>query len=73
MTMLVLIQRDDCGLCDEAWELLHAAGVRDFEARYIDGDAALETRYGRRVPVLADGARELDWPFDAERIRRFLA
>jgi hypothetical protein len=71
--MLVLIQRDDCALCDEAWEALHAAGVRDFESVYIDGDAALEARYGTRVPVLADGARELDWPFDPERLRDWLA
>ncbi len=70
--MLVLIQRDDCALCDEAWEILHAAGVRDFEAVYIDGDAALEARYGRRVPVLVNGTRELDWPFDAERLRHWL-
>lgn len=71
--MLTLIQRDDCALCDEAWEVLHAAGVRHFEPVYIDGDAALEARFGARVPVLADGARELDWPFDAERLRDWLA
>ena len=71
--MLTLIQRDDCALCDEAWEVLHAAGVRDFEPVYIDGDAALEARFGARVPVLADGVRELDWPFDAERLRDWLA
>ena len=71
--MLTLIQRDDCALCDEAWEALHAAGVRDFKPLYIDGDAVLEARYGARVPVLTDGARELDWPFDAGRLRNWLA
>ena len=71
--MLDLIQRDDCALCDAAWEILHAAGVREFEPVYIDGDASHEARYGQRVPVLRDGARELDWPFDAEGVRAWLA
>ena len=72
--MLTLIQRDDCALCDDAWEILHAAGVRDFESCYIDGDAILESRYGSRVPVLRDdGNRELDWPFTAETLRAWLA
>ena len=53
--MLTLIQRDDCALCDQAWEVLHQAGVRDFETLYIDGDAMLEAGYGTRVPVLRQG------------------
>lgn len=70
--MLTLIQRDDCALCDEAWQILLQAGVRDFESVYIDGDAGLEAAYGTRVPVLRQGAAELDWPFDAERLRLWL-
>ena len=37
-------------------------------------DDALEARYGIRVPVLrrGDGA-ELDWPFDVEAVRAFVA
>jgi hypothetical protein len=72
---LTLFQRDDCPLCDEAYERLVAAGVADFEPAWIDGDAALEARYGERVPVLrreGDGA-ELDWPFEAGALRDFLA
>lgn len=72
---LTLIQRDDCHLCDLAWEQLAAAGVADFQSQWIDGDAGLEARYGTRVPVLrreADGA-ELDWPFAVEAVRAFLA
>ena len=36
-------------------------------------DDALEARYGLRVPVLCDddSGAELDWPFDAERVRAF--
>jgi hypothetical protein len=65
-----LIQRDNCHLCDLAWEVLAQAGVPDFESIWIDDDAELEQRYGTRVPVLrfADGT-ELDWPFNAEAVQ----
>ena len=51
------------------------ARAPEFESVFIDGDDALEARYGLRVPVLRDDARdiELDWPFDAEKLRGFLA
>jgi hypothetical protein len=70
--MLILIQRDDCSLCDEAWEVLASAGVRDFESTFIDGDTALEARYGMRVPVLRLGDAELDWPFNALQLAAWL-
>jgi hypothetical protein len=72
---LTLFQRDDCPLCDEAYERLAVTGVADFEPVWIDGDAALEARYGARVPVLRrerDGA-ELDWPFETRALGDFLA
>ena len=71
---LILYQRDDCHLCDLALEVLAVAGVPDFDSVFIDDDAALEQRYGTRVPVLRDSAseRELDWPFDAAGVRRLL-
>lgn len=67
MPVLILYQRDDCHLCDQALAVLAAAGVPDFESVWIDDEPALEDRYGERVPVLrnADTGRELDWPFDA--------
>jgi hypothetical protein len=71
--VLVLYQRDDCKLCDEAVALLARMRVPDFESVWIDGDAELEARYGERVPVLRDEAsgRELGWPFDAAALRVF--
>ncbi|WP_240098148.1 glutaredoxin family protein [Thermomonas flagellata] len=59
----ILYQRDDCHLCDQALAVLAAARVPAFRSVFIDGDPELEARYGRRVPVLRCGARELDWPF----------
>ncbi|TKS53396.1 glutaredoxin family protein [Luteimonas yindakuii] len=69
---LQLFQRDHCPLCDQALDVLAQARVPDFETVWIDDDAALEARYGARVPVLrgADG-RELDWPFDVQALRNF--
>jgi hypothetical protein len=71
---LSLYQRDHCHLCDLALEVLAGARAPDFDSVFIDGDDALEARYGLRVPVLRDELRgiELDWPFDAGRVRDFL-
>jgi glutaredoxin len=71
---LILFQRDDCPLCDQALAVLAAARAPDFDTRWIDDDAELEVRYGARVPVLRDDGdgRELDWPFDAAAARAFI-
>lgn len=71
---LILYQRDDCHLCDLALAVLAQARAPEFESVFIDGDAALEARYGTRVPVLRDrhGGAELDWPFDPDRLRGWL-
>ncbi len=71
---LTLYQRDDCHLCDLALGLLAEVRAPEFESVFIDGDVALEQRYGIRVPVLRDEDRgvELEWPFDVEKLRRFL-
>jgi hypothetical protein len=72
---LKLFQRDDCHLCDLALDVLAAARAPEFDSVFIDGDDALESRYGARIPVLRDELRgiELDWPFDVDAVRRFLA
>jgi hypothetical protein len=71
---LILYQRDDCHLCDLALEVLAQARVPAFDSVFIDGDEALEARYGVRVPVLwrGDTGAELDWPFDTDALRAFL-
>jgi len=71
---LLLYQRDDCKLCDEAIALLAQVRAPEFESVWIDDDAQLEARYGERVPVLRDATtgRELEWPFGAEALCGFL-
>jgi hypothetical protein len=71
---LMLYQRDDCPLCDQALDALAAARAPDFESVWIDGDTQLEARYGVRVPVLRDdiSGRELDWPFEPAALQAFL-
>ena len=72
--ILVLYQRDECHLCDLAIDVLAQARTPDFSSVFIDNDNALEARYGERVPVLREeeSGRELDWPFDAARVRGFI-
>lgn len=71
---LILYQRDDCHLCDEALEILARARAPSFEHVWIDADTLLEAAYGLRVPVLREDSTgaELDWPFDVATVRRFL-
>jgi hypothetical protein len=71
---LVLYQRDDCPLCDQALAVLAAARAPAFDSVWIDGEDGLEARFGTRVPVLRDEDRgaELSWPFDVEAVRRFI-
>ena len=71
---LILYQRDNCHLCDLALDVLAKAHLPDFDSVFIDDDVELEARYSERVPVLRENesARELNWPFDADVVRRFL-
>ncbi|CAD0318020.1 glutaredoxin family protein [Xanthomonas hortorum] len=70
---LILYQRDDCHLCDQAVAVLAQTRAGEFSSVFIDGDAALESAYGERVPVLRDAVgRELGWPFDSRRLREWL-
>ena len=74
MPALTLYQRDDCHLCDLAIEVLAQARAPEFDSVFIDGDEGLEARYGVRVPVVRDArGTERDWPFDARRLRDWLA
>ena len=70
---IVLYRREDCSLCDRAEEALRGAGVA-FETFDVGWSGEEAERYGSRVPVLccSETGAELDWPFDAWTVRKFL-
>ncbi len=73
MPELLLYLRADCHLCEQVIALLEAAGAR-WRPVDIDGDEVLTEVYGLRIPVLKlpGSGHELDYPFDEDRLRRFL-
>lgn len=79
---LILYGRPDCGLCDEARDLLRALlDERDRAGRPnptlieidIETDAALERRYFAIIPVVELGDRQLELATSAAKLRRLLA
>jgi hypothetical protein len=75
MYQLLRYSRSDCHLCDEALSLIgNVAPDIELEIVDIEPDLALLTRYGTRVPVLhlPGSDLELNWPFDALALSRFL-
>ena len=71
---LILYGTSECHLCEQALALVSAAaGRRPVEYDVADDDA-LFAHYGLRIPVLvrADTGAELDWPFDAAALARFI-
>ena len=70
---LRLYRREHCGLCQLAEAVLDEVGVTA-QAHYLEDEAELEDRYGWRIPVIqrGDNGEELDWPFDAWKLRKFL-
>jgi hypothetical protein len=70
---LILYGTSGCHLCEQAEEMLREMKV---VAEYVDisTDDNLLDNYGTRIPVLSrsDNNSKLDWPFDAEKVTRFL-
>jgi glutaredoxin-like protein DUF836 len=72
---LVLYERAECHLCDEARQALDALIGRDrYERVDIDASDELVVRYGFRVPVLAvDGVDRLEAPITEPDLQDVLA
>lgn len=68
-----MYSRRQCGLCDEAREVILALLKEvdfDFEEVFIDGNEELELAYGLRVPVvLVDGAEEFETRVETDLLR----
>jgi glutaredoxin len=72
---LVLYERANCHLCEEARRLLNELiGPDAYDSIDIDADDDLVMRYGFRVPVVAlDGIDRLEAPISAPDLRALLA
>lgn len=55
-----------CHLCEQAEATVRALMTSSVDLKHIDiaDEESLVAQYGRRIPVLALGAQEHDWPFD---------
>jgi hypothetical protein len=77
VTRVRLMEKPDCGLCDEALRALRGLArqqVLDIERVDITADPSLFDRYALRIPVIVVGGRELDVAgVDAAAIRRWLS
>jgi glutaredoxin len=75
-SIVTIFGRHGCHLCEVAEETLRGLqGELDFEIekRFIDGDAALEAKYGEQIPViLIDGEHHDFWRVNPERFRASL-
>ncbi len=76
MTLITVISRHGCHLCDVAVDLLESLRKElDFEIEkiFIDGDDDLEKLYGEQVPVIQiDGVHHGFWRVDPERFKSSL-
>jgi len=60
--LLTVYGRAYCHLCDDmiaALQVLQGRFVFELQVIDVDADAALDARYGERVPVLMHGSQEL--------------
>lgn len=70
---LILYGTTCCHLCEQAESVLAEVGVVAHSVDIVDDDVLID-RYGVRIPVLRrDDGAELGWPFDAARVRQWLA
>lgn len=76
MTLITVISRHGCHLCDVAVDLLESLRKElDFEIEkiFIDGDEKLEKLYGEQVPVIQiDGVHHGFWRVDPVRFKSSL-
>jgi len=78
MQLLESMTTEGCHLCDLAVPLLvQGVDPEIFEVDLVDiaFDDELVERYGSRIPVLRhpESGEELNWPFDAQTLGKFLA
>jgi len=73
LTPAKLFSTSNCHLCEEAEAILRDAGGTVEIIDILDDDTMYE-KYSLSIPVLKriDNGAELNWPFDAVNVLRFL-
>jgi len=75
--VVTVFGRNGCHLCEVAEETLKELQKEldfDIEKRSIEGDAALEAKYGEQIPViLIDGEHHDFWRVNPDRFKASLA
>ena len=74
MKELILISGKDCNLCREAQLLLSQINLTDCILTTVDiySKRTYVDKYWDKIPVILYGEQELLWPFDKEKIIKFL-
>jgi len=74
MADFILFGTEGCHLCEEAEEVLVAAGL-DFKSQDIMASEQWQADYSMLIPVLwhAKSRTQLNWPFDSLQIQAFSA
>lgn len=74
--LVTVYTRKGCHLCDVAIETLESLQPElqfDIEKRFIEGDPALEEKYGEKIPVIhIDGQHHDFYRVDPDRFRSSL-
>lgn len=74
--LVTVYTRKGCHLCDVAIETLESLQPElqfDIEKRFIEGDLALEEKYGEKIPVIhIDGQHHDFYRVDPDRFRSSL-
>ncbi|WP_298635491.1 glutaredoxin family protein [uncultured Umboniibacter sp.] len=69
-----LMHTQYCHLCEQALELIRYYAP-EYTLKLVDialNDELMEA-YGVRIPVVVMGGNELNWPFDGDQLKAFIA
>ena len=75
MREIILYTTQHCSLCDAAFDMLLSlpeARACSLTTLDIATDEILMDQFGERIPVVAIGDAQLDAPFDAPTLQRWL-
>lgn len=74
MSDYVLFGTSGCHLCEQAEQLLLQSGITTLTIQDIIDDQQWLSAYGLIIPVLLHptSGRQLNWPFDSDRLQTFL-